>query len=35
MKNYVSNMLVKMGMNRRTEAAAFLVRHEERHRSER
>jgi two-component system, NarL family, response regulator DevR len=34
-KNNVSNMLVKMGMTRRTEAAAFLVRHEERHRSER
>ena len=34
-KNNVSNMLVKMGMTRRIEAAAFLVRHEERHRSER
>ncbi len=31
-KNYVSNMLAKLGMSRRTEAAAFAARLEERHR---
>ena len=31
-KNNVSNLLVKLGMTRRTEAATFLVRHDERHR---
>lgn len=31
-KNYVSNMLSKLGMSRRTEAAAFAARLEERHR---
>ena len=25
-KNYVSNMLTKMGMSRRTEAAAYMAR---------
>jgi DNA-binding NarL/FixJ family response regulator len=29
-KNYVSNMLAKLGMNRRTEAAAFAARLDER-----
>lgn len=31
-KNYVSNMLMKMGMSRRTEAAAHIARIEERQR---
>ncbi len=31
-KNYVSNMLAKLGMDRRTEAAAFAARLEERQR---
>jgi DNA-binding NarL/FixJ family response regulator len=31
-KNYVSNMLAKLGMSRRTEAAAFAARLEERQR---
>ncbi len=31
-KNYVSNMLAKLGMTRRTEAAAFAARLDERHR---
>jgi DNA-binding NarL/FixJ family response regulator len=31
-KNYVSNMLAKLGMSRRTEAAAFAARLDERHR---
>ncbi|MGH1503320.1 MAG: response regulator [Acidimicrobiales bacterium] len=31
-KNYVSNMLAKLGMSRRTEAAAFAARLEERNR---
>ena len=26
-KNYVSSLLAKLGMHRRTEAAAFAVRH--------
>jgi two-component system, NarL family, response regulator DevR len=29
-KNYVSNLLTKMGMQRRTEAAAYIARHGER-----
>jgi DNA-binding NarL/FixJ family response regulator len=29
-KNYVSNLLAKLGMNRRSEAAAFAARLEER-----
>jgi DNA-binding NarL/FixJ family response regulator len=29
-KNYVSNMLAKMGMSRRTEAAAYAARLSER-----
>ncbi len=29
-KNYVSNLLTKMGMSRRTEAAVYAARHEER-----
>jgi DNA-binding NarL/FixJ family response regulator len=33
-KNYVSNMLAKLGMSRRTEAAALSARLEERHRNE-
>jgi DNA-binding NarL/FixJ family response regulator len=33
-KNYVSNLLAKLGMNRRTEAAAFAVRLSERQRRE-
>ena len=31
-KNYVSNLLAKLGMSRRTEAAALAARLEERHR---
>jgi DNA-binding NarL/FixJ family response regulator len=31
-KNYVSNLLAKMGMTRRTEAAAYIARANERHR---
>ena len=31
-KNYVSNLLTKMGMQRRTEAAVYAARLEERHR---
>jgi DNA-binding NarL/FixJ family response regulator len=31
-KNYVSNLLTKMGMARRTEAAAYIARRGERHR---
>jgi two-component system response regulator DevR len=31
-KNYVSNLLAKMGMSRRTEAAVYAARHAERHR---
>lgn len=31
-KNYVSNMLMKLGMSRRTEAAALIARLHERHR---
>ena len=27
-KNYVSNVLAKMGVSRRTEAAVYAVRHE-------
>lgn len=33
-KNYVSNLLAKLGMSRRTEAAAFAARLEERRRSQ-
>ena len=33
-KNYVSNLLAKMGMSRRTEAAALAARLVERHRNE-
>lgn len=33
-KNYVSNLLAKLGMSRRTEAAALSARLEERHRNE-
>ncbi len=33
-KNYVSNMLAKLGMSRRTEAAALSARLEERHRND-
>ncbi len=34
MKNYVSNLLAKLGMHRRTEAAAYAARLAERkHRS--
>jgi DNA-binding NarL/FixJ family response regulator len=35
-KNYVSNMLMKMGMARRTEAAAYIARvgERDRHRSD-
>jgi DNA-binding NarL/FixJ family response regulator len=33
-KNYVSNLLAKLGMSRRTEAAAFSARMEERKRSQ-
>ena len=32
-KNYVSNLLAKLGMSRRTEAAALSARVEERRRS--
>ena len=32
-KNYVSNLLAKMGMHRRTEAAVYAARQAERHRS--
>jgi DNA-binding NarL/FixJ family response regulator len=32
-KNYVSNLLAKMGMNRRTEAAVYAARHAERRRA--
>ncbi len=32
-KNYVTNLLRKLGMSRRTEAAAFAARLDERHRS--
>ena len=32
-KNYVSNLLAKLGMSRRTEAAALAARLEERHRT--
>ena len=31
-KNYVSNLLTKLGMARRTEAAAYIARVGERHR---
>ena len=31
-KNYVSNLLAKMGMQRRTEAAVYAARLEERNR---
>jgi DNA-binding NarL/FixJ family response regulator len=31
-KNYVSNLLAKMGMSRRTEAAVYAARQQERHR---
>ena len=34
-KNYVSNLLAKLGMSRRTEAAAYAARLAERHRHER
>jgi two-component system response regulator DevR len=30
-KNYVSNLLTKMGMSRRTEAAVYAARQAERH----
>jgi DNA-binding NarL/FixJ family response regulator len=33
-KNYVSNVLMKLGMSRRSEAAAYAARLEERHRRE-
>ena len=33
-KNYVSNLLTKLGMSRRTEAAALAARLVERHRNE-
>ncbi len=33
-KNYVSNVLMKLGMNRRSEAAAYAARLAERHRRE-
>jgi DNA-binding NarL/FixJ family response regulator len=32
-KNYVSNLLAKLGMHRRTEAAVYAARHEERRRA--
>ena len=32
MKNYVSNLLMKMGMSRRTEAAVYAARQAERNR---
>ena len=31
-KNYVSNLLTKLGMSRRTEAAVYAARQAERHR---
>ena len=34
MKNYVSNLLAKLGMSRRTEAAAYAARLTERQRHE-
>ncbi len=34
-KNYVSNLLAKLGMSRRTEAAVYAVRHESRGRDDR
>ena len=34
-KNYVSSLLAKLGMHRRTEAAAFAVRHPSDHEAER
>ena len=34
MKNYVSNLLAKLGMSRRTEAAALGARLDERGRTE-
>src|SRR5690606_30584212 len=34
-KNYVSNLLAKLGMSRRTEAAAFVARLSERQRHQR
>ena len=34
-KNYVSNLLAKLGMSRRTEAAAYAARLAERHRQDR
>ena len=33
-KNYVSNVLMKLGMSRRSEAAAYAARLAERHRRE-
>ena len=33
-KNYVSNLLAKLGMSRRTEAAVYAARMAERHRRE-
>ena len=33
-KNYVSNLLAKLGMSRRTEAAAYAARLEERRHQE-
>ncbi|MEO6122139.1 MAG: response regulator transcription factor [Ilumatobacteraceae bacterium] len=33
-KNYVSNLLTKMGMSRRTEAAVYAARQSERHRNQ-
>ena len=33
-KNYVSNLLAKLGMSRRTEAAALAARIAERHRDD-
>lgn len=32
-KNYVSNVLMKLGMSRRSEAAAYAARLDERHRN--
>ena len=34
-KNYVSNLLTKLGMSRRTEAAVYAARHEQRHKGTR
>ena len=34
-KNYVSNVLMKLGMSRRSEAAAYAARLAERHRQDR